>query len=373
MAGPAMASTFARTTCVDARDAVTDLHAQLGDAPGSALIFYASPRVDFPAFARALHGAMGTPSIGCTTAGEISSAEGHCEDGVVAVLVRSADFAFEPRLVEDASGFNVLRAQREIGPMIGGGAPPSFAITLIDGLSFAEEQVCASLANAMPHVPLVGGSAGDNLRFKSTWVAVNGQAAQNAVAMGMVRTALPFRVFQAHHFEPTFDRLVVTGAVPSERRVTEINGEVAAEGYARAVGLRADQLSPTVFAEHPVMLSIGGSYYVRSIQRVNDDGSLTFFCAIAEGLVLRVARGLDLPRSLERQLGDIASEIGELELVLGYDCILRRLEILSRGQRDEVGRILGKYPLIGFSTYGEQLNGLHMNQTLTGVALGRAA
>src|SRR5690606_39804550 len=62
------------------------------------------------------------------------------------------------------------------------------------------------------------------------------------------------------------------------------------EEYARAVGLEVTELTPQIFAAYPVMLRIGGEYFVRSIQKANPDGSLTFYCAIDTGLVLTVDR-----------------------------------------------------------------------------------
>ena len=49
------------------------------------------------------------------------------------------------------------------------------------------------------------------------------------------------------------------------------------------------------------LLRLGGKHYVRSIQKVNDDGSLSFFCAIDEGLVLRVASGENLVENLSEE------------------------------------------------------------------------
>ena len=44
----------------------------------------------------------------------------------------------------------------------------------------------------------------------------------------------------------------------------------------------SDRLAADVFAAHPVVVRIGGQYFVRSIAKVNEDESLTFFCAIDE-------------------------------------------------------------------------------------------
>jgi hypothetical protein len=38
-----------------------------------------------------------------------------------------------------------------------------------------------------------------------------------------------------------------------------------------------------------------------------------------------------------------------------------------------VGRIFAENKVIGFATYGEQYNAMHVNQTFTGVAIGRRA
>jgi hypothetical protein len=111
---------------------------------------------------------------------------------------------------------------------------------------------------------------------------------------------------------------------------------------------------------------------VRSIQKANPDGSLTFFCAIEEGLVLRIAHGLDLVNNLGQTFDKIREEIGPPQLVFGCDCILRNLEIIQNGLKDRVEEILQRNNTIGFSSYGEQFHGVHINQTLTGIAIGTA-
>ena len=118
------------------------------------------------------------------------------------------------------------------------------------------------------------------------------------------------------------------------------------------------------------MLKIGDSWYVRSIQRVNEDESLSFFCAIDVGLVLTVAQGDDIVADLEDQLKGIYHAIPDARLIMGCDCILRKLEILEKGLLSDVGDLLKPTNFIGFSSYGEQCDFVNVNQTLTGVAIG---
>ncbi len=73
---------------------------------------------------------------------------------------------------------------------------------------------------------------------------------------------------------------------------------------------------------------------------------------------------------LECTLAGLRDAIGELQLVLGCDCILRRLEIVQSGMRERVEALVREHNVVGFNSYGEQYWGVHVNQTLTGVAIG---
>ena len=76
--------------------------------------------------------------------------------------------------------------------------------------------------------------------------------------------------------------------------------------------------------------------------------------------------------NLEKTFKQIRDEIGPPQLVIGCDCILRKLEITQKAQKDSVGEFLLRNNTVGFNTYGEQYRGLHINQTLVGIAIGMA-
>jgi len=104
---------------------------------------------------------------------------------------------------------------------------------------------------------------------------------------------------------------------------------------------------------------------------VNPDGSLSFFCAIEDGVVLTVARPRDLIRSAEAELARLDGVLGGLDLVIGFDCVLRRLDAARRRIRPRVEELYRRHNVTGFFTYGEQFAGMHLNQTFSGVAIGR--
>jgi len=241
---------------------------------------------------------------------------------------------------------------------------------LIDGLSVREEAAVRAFQNALTGVPVAGGSAGDGLRFAKTQVYCDGGFHTDSAVLVLVTTPLPFRLFKTQHFIATDERVVVTDADSEHRIVREINGLSAADEYARILGISTDQLEPARFAAWPVVVMIDGTNYVRAIQKANPDGSLTFFCAIENGVVLRVAKGIDLLQNLQDTFDEVRQEIGAPQLVIGCDCILRKLEISQSAVKDRVSALLEQNNLVGFATYGEQFNGIHVNQTMVGIAIG---
>jgi hypothetical protein len=366
----------------EARAAVREIHAALGPCEAELVLFFCSSRFDLDALADEMRTLFGvTRVIGCTTAGEIGPA-GYRERSLAAVALPRASFAAGTALIENLHDFSITRGQAsaldalhdlEKRAMPEPGIDSSrFALLMIDGLSVREEAVTRTLQSTLGDIPLVGGSAADDLRFENTSIFYDGRFRSDCAVLITASTQLPFRTFKTQHFRSGDERLVVTAADAERRTVSEINGLPAAEEYARLIGARVEDLSPGLFAASPVVVLIDGTDYVRSIQKLNPDGSLTFYCAIEEGLVLRVARGLDLVENLRTTFGELRHTVGEPQLILAWDCILRHLEMVQKGTRDMAGELFSANRAVGFSTYGEQYQGVHVNQTLTGIVFGGA-
>jgi hypothetical protein len=103
---------------------------------------------------------------------------------------------------------------------------------------------------------------------------------------------------------------------------------------------------------------------------VNDDNSLSFFCAIDEGLVLTLAQGVDILDDLRALFSRLEQQTGIPEAIIGYDCVLRNIELEQRQLKMAVSELFVAHKVIGFCTYGEQYMSMHVNQTFTGVAIG---
>jgi hypothetical protein len=369
---------IAQSCAGEPRLAAKELYRGLAQPDLSLVLFFCSSDYDRDALAAEIGSRFGaTPTVGCTTAGEIGPLS--CRDGSLAgVSFSRQEVAAVVGRLDDLSAFN--RAEgvafaRGLRRRLQSEAPQAdahntFALLLVDGLFGHEEQLAHALQEGLGDIPLVGGSAGDSMRFSGTYVYRDGAFSRDSAAVVLMTTSLPFVEFKTQHFEATDERLVVTEADPDERVVRELNGLPATEEYARRLGIDPNDLGPERFAASPVVVLIDGSNYVRAIQKANPDGSLKFYCAIERGVVLRVARSADLVRNLETAFAQVRARIGPPQAVLTFDCILRKLEIAQTGADARVAEVLRANNAVGFNTYGEQYCGVHMNQTLTAVAIG---
>jgi hypothetical protein len=217
-------------------------------------------------------------------------------------------------------------------------------------------------------MPVFGGSAGNGLHFRETFVLHNGGFHTNAALLLLLETDLEFTGLGFDHFLPTEKQMVVTHAVPEERLVLEINGAPAAVEYARQIGVPVDQLSPQVFAENPVLVRNNMNYHVRAIQEAPGAHALSFLSAIDDGLLLTLGRGKEILRTLEAGLGVKSTRGKPPDFILGFDCVLRKLEIEQKQLSGAVSDIFRRHKVLGFNTYGEQTCGVHVNQTFVGVA-----
>ena len=365
----------------DVERAAAELFAALWQASCCIVVLFVSPGYDMPRLATDLQARFGViPLVGCTTAGEIGPG-GYAERSITGFSLAGPEFAASVGLIRGVSLGNAAGMQatvRQTRLAIYDAAPWArhenlFAVTLIDGVCGCEEVVASAACGALAGIPLRGGSAGDGLHFDQTFVLHEGAFHSDAALILVVATQRRFRAFKTEHFTAGAEKFVVTGADPTRRVVTEINAEPAGEEYARLAGLSMQQLTQAGFANHPMVVRVGEQCFVRSVRRLNPDYSLTFLCAIDEGAVLTMGRGGDLAGSLQRNFAEIAEEIGPPALVIAFDCMLRRLELDYRGMREQAGRLMDANNAVGFSTYGEQYEAMHMNQTLSGIAISAAA
>ncbi|MDX1633305.1 MAG: nitric oxide-sensing protein NosP [Marinobacter sp.] len=379
---PATTFPAVRVASSNARDpmlAATNLASQLAHEHLGSVLFFCSAEYDLGRLGIALeHVFSGVEVCGCTSAGEITP-NGYGRGCITAIGFDRRYFSIGCGLISELEQFSLQNAQDLIedllitcrNPRLAPVKGNTFAITLLDGLSSREELLLATLNAALGTIPHFGGSAGDDERLANTHVFYKGRFHTSAATVLLVNTSLDFRVFSTHHMVERDEKLVVTAADSDTRTVYELNAEPAAEAYARAAGVAFEDLDRKVFALRPMAVRIGNNYFLRSVQRVNPDKSLTFYCAVETGIVMTAMHPGPLLDNLRTQLQEAEAAVGPPLVTIGCDCFLRRLEAELTGVVEETSEFLKAHKVIGFNTYGEQFEGMHINQTFTGVVIGQ--
>lgn len=369
---------IAQSCAKDPRKAVREFHAGIASQQPALVTFFCSSEYELGAIAAEMRRLFaGIPVVGCTTAGEIGPA-GYRDHSLAGASFEAGSFHAAADILTGLQRFDPDEGHALVQGLLqrlevsSPAARPddSFAFLMIDGLSVREEEVTHVLQDALGEIPLIGGSAGDGMKFARTCVYFDGHFHSDAAVLAVFTTSLPFKVFMTEHFAVTDERVVVTDADAAHRVVREINGRPALQEYARLIGVDPARVGSEHFAASPVVVRIGGTDYVRSIQKADADGSLTFYCAIETGMVLRLGRSGDLEGNVAQTFEQLRETLGPLQGVIACDCIFRNLEMTRCGVKQHVGEIFRNNRTVGFSTYGEQYLGVHINQTFTGIAIG---
>ncbi|MDS9466989.1 FIST N-terminal domain-containing protein [Paracoccus sp. MBLB3053] len=365
------ASPLAVTFPAALQDLEDRIHAALAPVDPSLVLIFGDPSDGLSHLGAGLHARFGPGCriVGCSSAGEIGP-HGYASDSVVALGFPAASFRI---------GICVLRNQSQV-PVSGWMASlrrlhaefrpdprrSIFGVLLADALARQEDVLVATLDAAIPGLPIVGGSTAKGMNFLPTCQMVDGREQRDAALFLLMETDLAVSEVSFAHFRPTDRRAVVTAADPHNRIIWELNAEPAAEEYARLAGIPCDSLTATEFARHPLLLRTGRRHHVRAIRALTPGAGLQLLSGIEEGNILTLGRAVDMTQGFADAMDGLPRPP---LMVLGFDCILRRLALERAGMAGQMSQLFARYRVAGFNTYGEQHSGMHVNQTFVGVAL----
>jgi hypothetical protein len=350
----------------DIKDAVQDIQDQLGDFEARLLIFFASASIAPDEIADRMEAAFPrAETFGCSTAGEIVTGKMLTNSLVAMAFNRQAIKDSKVEVLEDLNreshrAFNAFERHFD-KPMSKMDPKQYVGIILIDGLSGKEEQIMDRIGD-FTNVNFIGGSAGDDLEFRSTYVYANGKSYTNAAVLAILEPNTEFSFVKTQSFCPLQQKLLVTKADETKREILEFNHKPAAVAYAEALGTTVAD-APNHFMHNPVGVVYEGEPFVRSPQQIKDN-SIVFYCGVKEGIELSLLESTDIIASTKDALTAAKTELGNISGIINFNCILRTLELREKGLTGSYGALFGDFPTIGFSTYGEQFIG-HINQTAT--------
>jgi hypothetical protein len=353
-----------------ATEAVVELQGRLSPLDPKLVLYFASSTYDPQVIAREMENAF-SPAVvfGCTTAGEIISGR-MLKNSIVAM-------AFNRQVIQDIKVEVLVDIHEQASAAVAQacqsfeayfGAPMQVldetkhvGIILVDGLRNAEESLMERIGD-LTNVPVIGGSAGDDLKFSCTYVFANGQAYTNAAILALLKPVGEFDFIKTQSLSATSRTLVPTKVDFAKREIIEFDHRPASEAYAAALGISPEQL-PDYFMTNPLGLMVGTEPYVRSPQRMEGQ-HVFFFCAMKEGMKLQILEAADIVEDTRRVLAAKLAELGPVQGLVNFHCILRTLELEKKGQTGAYGQLFADIPTIGFSTYGEEYIA-HVNQTST--------
>lgn len=332
------------------------------------VLYFASASYDPNGIAEAMQKAFpASTTVGCSTAGEIVSGK-MLKNSIVAM-------AFDSETIVDAkavvmknikSGNTVKQAFAKFEEHFGENSHNMdfnkyIGIVLIDGLSGAEEGIMDTIGD-MTNVQFIGASAGDDLKFSTTYVYAGAKAHTNAGVLLLLKPNVEFSILKTQSFKALDKQLLATKVDEATRTVIEFNNKPAVEAYAEAIGINVDDVS-NHFMSNPVGLMMDDEPYVRSPQRV-EGNKMVFYCQVLEGMELSLLESGDIVATTKTDLDKKIADMGGISGLINFHCILRTLQLEEQNQTEAYAEIFSDIPMIGFSTYGEEYIG-HINQTST--------
>ena len=346
---------------------IQEISIQLGASAPTLLLFFASTKYDLAKLGQELQKTYPkTKILGCSTAGELVTGK-MLKNSVVAMAFEKDSISdLDVAVAENIKTENNLKAafsqfekhyKQKISSL---NIDQYVGIILIDGLSGQEEKVMDTIGN-LTDITFIGGSAGDDLKFKSTQIYANGAVHSNAAVLALLKPTKGYDIIKTQSFKALPKKLVASKVDEAKREVLCFNQMPAVEAYAKVTKTTPATVQ-TVFMKNPVGLMVNGEPYVRSPQQIKGD-SIVFYCNIKEGTELTLLESTDIIADTQKDLKQkIATE--KPAGIINFHCILRTLELEEKKQTEAYGKIFADLPTVGFSTYGEQYLG-HINQTST--------
>lgn len=388
----------ARSSRSDSSQAAREVAEAIGSKVAFALV-YADQKHDLAAVERALRSSWGNaPILGSSTSGEITAEGAH--EGSLVVLAAVTEGFHAATAIATGVMKNPEGAARDLARQLAAKkGPGKNTLVIVHTVGFTvaesgfEHRAFPVLREAFPEAVVVGGSAGDGLKFLSSQVLGDGRASDDAIAAIIVTTDRPVASSLEHGYRTTGSKLKVTASKGTI--VTHFDGKKAAQRYAELLGtsekeltkgisvLKAGSFLPKKFAAFGQSLGMTPKkmldelpFYQHTLRNpfgtptpngtppivipklIHDDGSIEFFTPMPVGTELEFMKRDEQAyvSATERAIAQASEKLGAAaEACLLVECAGRKM-VLDRRLSETFANVRAKAPkaLVGFYSHGEQ-------------------
>lgn len=241
----------------------------------------------------------------------------------------------------------------------------AFMLLLCNGLSAQEESIMSTLFFMKDDFKVIGGSAGDYLKFRETYIYI-GKKKVASVAI-FFNSSSKTQLLKENIYQSTGKKLLVTEADPIKRTVYTFNNMPAATQYANLIGVKESDLGKA-FSNYPLGRVIKQNTYITSPMKVNGDKSITFYSQVLPNTFVDLLEVADLDSCFANTVNSLDFKP---KFIFSVHCILRSLKF----KEENIWNMLDNKLLqtcnnqTGFISYGEQIYKKHLNQTMVLLAI----
>lgn len=367
---------------LDTKQAVEELYSQLKYKEQPALvIFLASTRYDFELATKEIKKCFpNSIVVGTTTSGEITK-QGFIENSIVLTTFICNRTKVKAALIKDAVHFPILekekisKAAKECGISCEdvNSHKNAFAMTFINGNHNIEEMVLSLFYAVIKNeqFQVVGGSAGDDLKFQETLVSLDGEITSTGAVIVFFKTPCAFKIVKENIYYPIGETLVLTDVDIEKRKIRKIDHGNPVDVLANKINVPKQVLGDKLL-EYPLGRVIGDERYICSLKGIDENGMLDSYINVMPNTKLEILKSKNVDETVENTCKEIQEEIKNVQFVFFINCILRTLDLKNMQQCNTVIKTYEKYfpAFCGYSSYGEQFNQLCLNQTVVMVVMG---
>jgi CheY-like chemotaxis protein len=294
------------------------------------------PGIDSGLLAARLEEKLDGPVLGWSTPEHVNDGAG--AGNVSGLSLASAELSVLPYLIDPISGAGPdldetiadITLRRSLTEL------PAFGLLLSAGDRGDFSELLRALQNKLPDLPMTGGllHGGAN----QARLILDGTSFRDAAVLVLFLTTLPFRLFKHQPFLTSTRRH--SGTISShDGRLLLLDGEPAAQIYARTIGVAVDRLDTAVFRHYPLILHANGRIHALRVTAVGDDFSLSCACPLPENAVLGIGKRVPPLKKLNEDLQRIRQGMGPPRVILGCNCLEESIA-LDNSKTDAIARLL---------------------------------